>query len=169
MAKGKKTKKKGKAKGKGTANPDKQRRSHQVEIKQLAIEMKDQKKKNGEIIAEILKRYKKKVSSSTVATWYNEKNRDKIMRLGVDNITSSEVRVNQIQRTRLVIDMEHFLAMYIERQQDKGFSMTTKGIKIQAKLFYNKLIETKIYNNKRECLTELKDLTDKHIEPLLLG
>ena len=56
MGKGKKTKKKGKEKGKVTANTDRQRRSHKVEIKQLAIELKDQKKKNQDIIDEIHKR-----------------------------------------------------------------------------------------------------------------
>ena len=47
--------------------------------------------------------------------------------------------------------------------------MTTKCIQIQAKLLYNKLIATNIYNDKGERLTQLKDLTDQHIEPLLLG
>ena len=68
MAKGKKTKKKGKEKGKVTANPDRKRLSHKIEIKQLAIELKDQNKRNQEIIAKIRKRYKIKLPSSTVST-----------------------------------------------------------------------------------------------------
>ena len=89
------------------------------------------------------------------------------MAMGVDNITSNELRVNQKQRTRLIIDMEHFLVLYIERQQDNSFPMTTKCIQIQAKLLYDKLLATKIYSDKGQRLTELKDLTDQHIERLL--
>ena len=129
-----------KNKKKGTAKPDKKRQSISIEIKQFAIEMYDQKKKNSEIIAMIWKRYKKKVIASTVATWNTPENRAKIMAMGVDNITSNELRVNQKQRTRLIIDMEHFLVLYIEHQQDNSFPMTTKCIKIQAKLLYKRLI-----------------------------
>ena len=150
MAKNKKNKKK------GTAKPDKKRQSIPIEIKQLAIEMYDQKKKNSEIIAMIWRRYKKKVIASTVATWYHPKNRAKIMALGVDKITSKEVRINQQQMTRLMIDMEHFLVMYIERQQDNSIPMTTKCIQGQALLLYDKLVATRIYSNKGQCLTELK-------------
>ena len=118
-----------KNKKKGTAKPDKpKRQSISIEIKQFAIEMYDQKKKNNEICALIWRRYKKKVIASTVATWYHPKNRAKIEAMGVDKITSKEVRINQQQRTRLMIDMEHFLVMYIERQQDNSFPMTTKCI-----------------------------------------
>ena len=88
------------------------------------------------------------MSSSTVATWYCAKNRARIRRLGVDNITGTEVRVNQSQRIRLLIDTEHFLMLFIERQQDKGVPMTTTGIQMQARLIYNKLIETRIHNTK---------------------
>ena len=67
MGKGsKKSKKKGKEKGKVTADPDRKRLSHKIEIKQLAIELKDQTKRNQEIIDEIRKRYKIKLPTSTV-------------------------------------------------------------------------------------------------------
>ena len=89
MAKNKKNKKK------RTAKPDMKRQSIPIEIKQLAIEMYDQKKKNSEIIAMIWGRYKKEVIASTVATWNTPENRVKIMAMGVDNITSKELIVNQ--------------------------------------------------------------------------
>ena len=121
-----------------------------IEIKQLAIVLKDQNKRNQEIIAKIRKRYKIKLPSSTVSTWYNAKNRERIRNMGVDHITGTEVRVNQLQRTRHLIDTEHFLMLFIERQQDKGVPMTTTGIQMQARLIYNKLIETRICNTKGE-------------------
>ena len=74
----KKSKKKGQGKKKKPADPGKKIRvSHKLEVKQLAIELKDQNKRNQEIIDEIKRRFKVKVRSSTVATWYNPKNREK--------------------------------------------------------------------------------------------
>ena len=70
------------------------------------------------------------------------------MALGVNKITSKEVRINQQQRTRLMIDMEHFLVMYIERQQDNSIPITKKCIQSQAILLYNKLVTTEIYSDK---------------------
>ena len=65
--------------------------------------------------------------------------------------------------------MEHFLVLYIERQQDNSFPMTTKCIQTQAKLLYDKLLATRIYSDKGQRLTEFKDLTEQHIEGLLTG
>ena len=109
--------KKGRKSGKG-----RERQQHSIEIKQFAIEKHKNKVKNSVICAEILKTFKVKVSSSssTVATWYHPKNISKIEAMGVDNITSKESRVNQVQRPHILVDMEYFLLMYIERQQDNG-------------------------------------------------
>ena len=74
------------------------------------------------------------------------------MALGVDKITSKELRINQQQRTRLMVDMEYFLVLYIERQQDNSIPMTTKCIQSQAILLYDKLVTTGIYSEKRPTL-----------------
>ena len=92
----KKSKKKGgKRKQPVVVDPSKKRRrSHMLEVKQLAIELKDQGKKNLDIIEVIRKRFNLKVKSSSVATWYNKKNREKIRNMCVDHITGAEVRCN---------------------------------------------------------------------------
>ena len=74
----------------------------------------------------ILKRFKIKVVSSTVATWNTEKSRKRIEAMGVDKITSKELRVNQKQRSHIIVDMEYFLVMYIERQQDNSIPINKK-------------------------------------------
>ena len=63
-------------------------------VKQWAIELKDQKMKNQEIIEAIRKRFDLTVTSSTVATWYNHRNRERIRNMNVDHITGTEVRCN---------------------------------------------------------------------------
>ena len=138
-----------------------------IEIKQFAIDKYDQKVKNSEICAMILKRFKVTVCSSTVSTWNTPKAREKIAAMGVDNITSKEIRINQVQRPRIIVDMEFFLLMYIERQQDNSIPVTTRCIQEQAKILYNKLASTGIYSNKGQRLHTLKDLTEQCIEELL--
>ena len=148
-----------KKKKKGTAKPKKQTIS--IEVKQFTIEKYDQKMKNKDICALIWKRFKKKVIASTVSTWNTPKNRKKIEAMGVDKITSKEVRVNQQQRTCLMIDMEHFLVMYIERQQDNSIPITKKCMQSQAVILHKKLARTGIYSNKGQRLTKLQNLTEQ--------
>ena len=102
----------------GPAKPVRQKIS--IEVKQFAIEKYNQNVANKDICAMIKERFKIEVGSSTVATWNTEKSRNRIEAMGVDKITSKELRVNQQQRSRIIVDMEYFLVMYIERQQDKS-------------------------------------------------
>ena len=90
----KKSKKKGgKRKKPVVIDPSKKRRmSHKPEVKQLAIELKDQEMKNLDIIEAIRKRFDFNVTSSTVATWYNHRNRERIRNMCVDHITGREVK-----------------------------------------------------------------------------
>ena len=146
----------------GPAKPARQ--SIPIEVKQFAIEKYDQKVQNKYICAMILKRFKIKVVSSTVATWNTEKSRKRIEAMGVDKITSKELRVNQIQRSHIIVDMEYFLVIYIERQQHNSIPITKKCMQSQAIILYNKLASTGIYSNKGHRLHTLKDLTEQCIE-----
>ena len=88
-------KKGGKRKKPVVVDPNKKkRRSHMLVVKQWAIELKDQEMKNQDIIKAIRKRFNVDVTSSTVATWYNHRNRERIRNMCIDHITGSEVRCN---------------------------------------------------------------------------
>ena len=144
-----------------------QRQNISVEVKQFALEKYDQKVRTIDICAMIKKRFKLEVSSSTVSTWNTPEYRKKIEAMGVDKITSKELRVNMKQRPRILVDMEYFLVIYIERQQDKCLPVTKSSIQEQAKIVFNRLARTELYSNDGKRVEALKDLTEESIEHYL--
>ena len=100
------------------------RQSYTLEQKQFAINLRKSGKANREIIKALKDKFGLTVKSSSVATMYNAKNMKKIEAHGVTALTGQEKRVNPIQRPRILVDMEHFLGVYIERQNETGVSVT---------------------------------------------
>ena len=64
------------------------------------------------------------MSSSTVATWYKADNMKKMEAHGVNALTGQEKRVNITQRLKILVDIEHFLGVYIDRQNETDISVT---------------------------------------------
>ena len=127
-----------------------------LEVKDYALDKYDEGIRNQDIIVMIKKRFGIEVTSSTVSTW--KKDREKIRSMGVDKFTCKEIRVNPSQRSRILIDMEYFLVMYILRHQDNSIPLTKQCITTQAGMLYTKLANTGIYISKGCRINTLKEL-----------
>ena len=140
-----------------------------MEQKYFACELKKSGKKPKEIASLFEERYKVKLTSSTLSTFYNAENMKRYETMGHSEtvMASVETSINRTQRPTIIIDMEFALICMLKKSLNLGTAVRKKAIKTMAKDIFERLRGLQIYDDRGERLHTLTQMSEEQINMML--
>ena len=86
------------------------------------------------------------VACSTLSTWWNPQNLEKVGNMASDRINVKDRRINPKQRPDVVVDMEKILARKVIAIKLIGLPYTREIVQIFAIHIFHKLLSYNFYN-----------------------